>query len=62
MLYEKPENLPRLVTFVRCATELSCSTRTVERYVRQGRLKAVRIGPKMLRVERESLLAMIGGA
>jgi excisionase family DNA binding protein len=32
--------------------------KTVRRYIAQGRLKAVRVGSRLIRVERESLLAL----
>jgi excisionase family DNA binding protein len=57
---EKP--LPRRVPIKQCAIEINCSERTVRRYIAEGRLNAVRIGPRMLRVDRDSLLALMGGA
>jgi excisionase family DNA binding protein len=31
--------------------------KTVRRYIAQGRIKAMRIGPRLIRIDRESLLA-----
>lgn len=56
------EPLPQRVPIKRCATEAHCSERTIRRYIAEGRLKAVRVGPRMLRVDRDSLLALLGGA
>ena len=56
------DKLPRRMRISECAAEIPCSERTVRRYIREGRLKAVRVGPRMLRVERDSLLSLMGGA
>jgi len=37
------------------AAELACSTRHIYNMIRKGRLEAVRLGPRALRITRESL-------
>jgi len=57
--------MPRLVSIQRAAGELQCNPRTVRRYIAAGLLTGVRVGPRMIRVERDSLLALlrpVGGA
>ena len=44
------------------ATELRVSADTVRRYVASGRLSAYRLGPRLLRVRRESIDALLAGA
>jgi excisionase family DNA binding protein len=44
------------------ATELGLSVDTVRRYIATGRLSAYRIGPRLLRVRRESIDALLSGA
>jgi len=50
--------MPSLVTIPYAAGVLKCHPRTCRRYISAGLLTAVRIGPRMIRVERESLLAL----
>jgi excisionase family DNA binding protein len=40
-----------LVTISEAALRLSVSPRTIHRYIASGRLRAKRVGPRMLRVE-----------
>ena len=40
-----------VATVAETAEILKCSTKTVRRYIADGRLTAYRVGPKMLRVE-----------
>ena len=59
------QSLPPFVTLKRTAKHLDISERTARRLIASGDLKAVRIGKRLLRVERESLLALarpVGGA
>ncbi|MBI3217603.1 MAG: helix-turn-helix domain-containing protein [Mycobacterium sp.] len=41
------------------ADHLGVDPKTVRRYIAQGRLKAVRIGPRLIRVERASIVALV---
>jgi excisionase family DNA binding protein len=52
------DTLPPLPSLQQSAAYLGVSEKTVRRYIAQGRIKAKRIGPRLLRVERESLLAL----
>jgi excisionase family DNA binding protein len=57
--------LPAWVSIRQTADHLGLHDRTVRRYISRGLLKARRIGPRLIRVERESLLSLgrrIGGA
>ncbi|MCP2627134.1 helix-turn-helix domain-containing protein [Mycolicibacterium smegmatis] len=49
---------PRL-SIQETADYLGICTRTVRRYIAEGRLRAVRIGPRLIRVERESIDALM---
>ena len=54
---QNPEAQPR--------APLGVDPKTVRRYISQGRLKAVRVGPRLIRIERESLESVgkpVGGA
>jgi excisionase family DNA binding protein len=44
------------------ATELGLSVETIRRYIASGRLHAYRVGPRLLRVRRESIDALLAGA
>jgi excisionase family DNA binding protein len=52
------DTLPAKLTIQQAAAWLGVNEKTVRRYIAQGRLKAARVGPKLIRVERESLLAL----
>jgi excisionase family DNA binding protein len=49
--------LPARPPIQQAAASLGVDPKTVRRYIAQGRIKAVRIGPRLIRIERESLLA-----
>ncbi|BBY82010.1 helix-turn-helix domain-containing protein [Mycolicibacterium pulveris] len=54
----------RLITITQAAEMLAVDPRTIRRWIAQGRLKARRIGPKLIRVELASVEAMgqpVGG-
>lgn len=64
-LREKSSALPSMLSMSETAHVLGLSERTVRRYIASGQLRAHRLGPRMIRVERESvsgLLRPIGGA
>lgn len=44
-----------LSTITEAATYLGCSTRTIRRYIADGRIKAFRVGARMIRVDRAEL-------
>lgn len=48
----------RLVSIAEAADALSVSTKTIRRYISAGTLHAERIGPRMIRVDAESLAAL----
>lgn len=57
--------LPAFPTLKDVGHHLGLSERTVRRYIVEGRLKAYRIGPRVIRVDRESVLRLalpMGGA
>jgi excisionase family DNA binding protein len=44
------------------ATELGLSIDTVRRYIATGRLRAYRVGPRLLRVRREDIDALLAAS
>jgi excisionase family DNA binding protein len=52
------DTLPPRPSIQQAAAWLGVDPKTVRRYIAQGRLNALRVGPKLIRVERESLLAL----
>jgi excisionase family DNA binding protein len=48
-----------MLTIQQAAEWLGVDQKTVRRYIAQDRLKGVRIADKLIRVERESLLALV---
>ena len=65
MTKQRQADLPAWVSIKATATYLSMSEKSVRRLIATGKLKAHRIGPRLIRVDRESLLALgrpIGGA
>jgi excisionase family DNA binding protein len=59
------EVLPVRPTIRQASAYLGVSDKTVRRYIASGKLLAYRIGPRLIRVDRDSLLKLarpIGGA
>lgn len=52
--------LPRLLTLAEAADTSRLSMATLRRRISDGTLTAHRVGPKLLRVDRDSLLELIG--
>jgi excisionase family DNA binding protein len=52
------DTLPARPSIQQAAQWLGVHPKTIRRYIAQGRIKAVRVGPRLLRIERESLLAL----
>ena len=46
-------------TVERAADDCGVSTETVRRWIREGRLAAIRVGPRRLRIDPESLAQMV---
>lgn len=46
---------PRHITIHEAAEHLGVDPKTIRRYISQGRLTAVRVGPRLIRIDRESL-------
>ncbi|AGI61716.1 excisionase family DNA-binding protein [Mycobacterium phage BTCU-1] len=51
--------LPQRASIQQVADHLGVSTRTVRNYISDGKLKAVRLGPRLIRVERDSVEALM---
>jgi excisionase family DNA binding protein len=51
------DTLPARPSIQQAAAWLGVHPKTIRRYIAQGRVKAIRIGPRLIRIERESLLA-----
>lgn len=49
----------RLVSLPQAAEMLGVTTRTLRRYIADGRLSAYRLGPRMLRVDLDELDALL---
>ncbi len=56
--------LPARATIKQAAAWAGVDEKTIRRYIASGRLKAYRVGPRLIRVDRDSLLKLarpIGG-
>jgi len=51
--------IPQRASIQQTADYLGVSTKTVRRYIADGKLKAVRLGPRLIRVERASVEALM---
>ncbi|QDP44622.1 excise [Mycobacterium phage NothingSpecial] len=51
--------MPQRASIQQTADFLGVSTKTVRRYIADGKLKAVRLGPRLIRVERDSVEALM---
>ena len=49
---------PDWITLRETAERLQISEKSVRRWIADGRLKAVRVGPRMIRVDAASILAL----
>jgi len=49
----------RLLTTQQAADHLGASTRTVRRYIAEGRLTGYRLGPRLVRVDHDELEALL---
>jgi excisionase family DNA binding protein len=57
-------DLPARTTIKQAAAFHGVDQKTIRRWIAEGRLKAHRVGPRLIRVDRDSLLALarpIGG-
>lgn len=50
---------PELIGLTEAANRCNVDYRTVRRWIRSGRLKAVRVGPKLLKVKAADIDAML---
>ena len=58
-------DLPAHPNYKQTASHLGVDARTVRRWISDGRLIAYRVGPRLIRVDRESVLKLaqpVGGA
>lgn len=51
--------IPRLGRLDTAATTLECSTKTVRRYIADGRLTGYRMGPRLIRVDMNEVDALL---
>jgi len=59
------EALPKWVSVQQTGDYLGVDQKTVRRYIASGRLTARRVGPRLIRIDRDSILKMmrpVGGA
>jgi excisionase family DNA binding protein len=52
------DTLPPNLSIQQAADHLGVSTKTIRRYIASGRLDAERVGPRLIRIDRESLAAL----
>ncbi|MHA3020125.1 helix-turn-helix domain-containing protein [Mycobacterium sp. BMJ-28] len=50
--------MPDLLTLVQAADVLQVNERTIRRYLSNGLLTGIRIGPRMIRIHRDSLIKL----
>lgn len=55
---EQTLGLPARVSIQQAAETFGMSEKTIRRWISAGRLKAYRVGTRMIRVDRDSLLAI----
>lgn len=48
-------DMPRQMSIQQAAEFLGVDPKTIRRYIAQGRIRAFRVGPRLIRIERESL-------
>ncbi len=53
-----PEALPARVSIQTAAAVMGLSEKTIRRWISDGKIKAYRLGSRVIRVDRDSLLAM----
>jgi excisionase family DNA binding protein len=61
----KGANLPPRPTIKQAAEYHQVDIKTIRRWIQQGRITAHRVGPRLLRLDRESVLSLgrpVGGA
>jgi excisionase family DNA binding protein len=54
-----PTGLPALLTIAEVAQATGVCPRTIRRWIADGALRAHRIGPRFIRIERDSVLALL---
>jgi excisionase family DNA binding protein len=54
----KPTGLPALLSKKQVAEATGLSERTIDRRIEDGTFKAHRIGPRIIRIERDSILGV----
>jgi excisionase family DNA binding protein len=59
-LHANPTGLPALLSIAQVADATGLSTRTIRRRISDESLRAHRIGPRTIRIERDSVLALLG--
>lgn len=53
-----PEDLPPRPTIAQAAEAFGLSQATIRRWIGVGRIKAYRLSPRIIRIDRDSLLAI----
>lgn len=57
-IHDEAAALPARPTIKQACDEYQVSDKTMRRWIRDGRVKAYRVGPRLVRIDRESLLKM----
>jgi excisionase family DNA binding protein len=58
-LHPTPTGLPALLSITQVADATGLSTKTIRRRIADDTLRAHRIGPRAIRIERDSVLALL---
>jgi excisionase family DNA binding protein len=58
-LHTTPTGLPAMLSISQVADATGLSTKTIRRYISAGTLRAHRIGPRVIRIERDSVLTLL---
>jgi excisionase family DNA binding protein len=58
-VHATPTGLPALLSIAQVADATGLSTRTIRRRISDETLRAHRIGPRTIRIERDSVLALL---
>jgi excisionase family DNA binding protein len=52
------KELPQMLTIAQAAEAYGCAEKTIRRRISDGSLLSYRVGPRLIRVDRDSLLAL----
>lgn len=59
MAQVQPDAPPAFYTVSGAAHAFQCTTRTIDRWIKSGQLPAYRVGPRMVRIKRADIEALL---